>query len=78
MSNTELVHPTYLNEIFKEWFIFFAFKRNARKPEEKDLNEHRFNNLKITQLAPVLFFLSPFLPIPIRFQHHKVRKVSSK
>lgn len=27
---------SYLNKIFKEWFIFLAFKSNARKPEEKD------------------------------------------
>lgn len=32
---------SYLNKIFKEWFIFLAFKSNARKPEEKDLQEHK-------------------------------------
>lgn len=32
---------SYLNKIFKEWFVFLAFKNNTRKPEEKDLQEHK-------------------------------------
>lgn len=46
---------SYLNKIVKEWFVFLAFKNNTRKPEEKDLQEHKINNLK-TAFVPVCFF----------------------
>lgn len=48
---------SYLNKIFKEWFVFLAFKSNARKPEEKDLQEHKLTTSKLF-FFPICFFTS--------------------